>query len=1382
MKRLIVVIALLAMMVALERLGTEGSGATDPLTLAAIGFVILAAFAVAELLGKVGLPKVTGYLLCGIGLGPYVGDVLTHAVVDQMGMFQTLAIGLIALMAGLGLEARALAKLARTMVATTAAKLMFAAPLVAATLIGVELLWHPLGITHTPLVLAIGLVFGALSLGTSPAIALAVISETKAKGRLSELVLGSAVFKDLLVIVALAVSVTVANTMSGAGSSGSVLGLQIARELGGSLLAGVLIGALLIAYMRFIQTETLLFVAAMVLVGAELAELLRLELLLIFIVAGFTVRNLSEYQRELLPPLEMVSLPVFVVLFTTVGAAIDIHAALGVLPLALLLVLVRAFGYWASAKFGNWVGDEAPAVADTAWYSYLPQAGITLGLVALASSEVRVLSDEVFTLGLTCVALNLLIGPPLLHIGLTRAGELPSETGEVGASLRGPEPTGEASTLAVEPLSPELAARLVQLRTQVGAELERGVDKQLGAWISLRRRAFAHLDADSIPNITMLAESPPRSDATMLANELAALFEQAANYAQRLEVTRRVPLEPHWLVPDPNAGWLRRSRRVRRRLAAALGSRRAKARDLPLRLIAREAFEPRIATGMLELFRASCRCEAQLADALRLRLQGSLASEHVGARITAILDAFEAETRANVASMLDAGSRRMHLLLARIDSPAMAIRELDFAEAAQGIERELEALLAEAEQWPQVIDACWQTVEVSARIRRLDDRITSRRDGAADLGDARTAVDEELGAFARRLRALRDAIEDKNTLTDDELDALEIRARALLPKPAIKRLRQSEQRLRRSSDSKLIQQALREAAARDTGAKPLIGPELVVIAPIPAYVRGRELDVRELIDGEIAGRLLPATERDLEVVARVVADAQQAAATMVGDVELLTEVYRRHEDKDKDKSATLDDLRVGLERVQVRCEQLHRETVEALAGAAQSVAAEFEGLGDRLATALHEATGAGEASRWVSRRTDLARRQVWREFSRLREQLERGWTIVRERVATLAGAVTSDYRLRSGLTLPSAAVIAKLLENEATLRIGPDYATLFSNQPIRDPRFFVANREILRSVARAERNWQTRRSANAVLIVGGPGSGKTSVLNVASLKLATRDVTWLDDERAGFIAPLASELHCPDEFDAVLRRLLDRPRVVVIDDLERRLPLGHQAIDELEQLAQLIAQSSASCFWVVTASRELQLLLARSWPLRVGFAELIELGQLDGDSLGQVILARHRISHLELAFPLSPLRRAIARTLKRDARGQQGDFFVALARMARGNLRAALTEWCRAATITGETLVLDRSVRTRTLPFVRQLPTTALAMLATIVRFGPVEPAVLAHELQRDASELERWTHFLLTAGLLVSDARGCLGCPPSIRDVLARELGELAVLHQEVD
>ncbi|PRP90047.1 glutathione-regulated potassium-efflux system protein KefB [Enhygromyxa salina] len=1380
MKRLLVVLALLAMMVGLRLLGTESLGAVDPLTLAAIGFVILAAFAVAELLATIGLPKVTGYILSGIVLGPFVGGVLSSEVVEQMGMFKTLAVGLIALTAGLELETKALARLTKTLLATVGAKIVITAPLIGAALVGVELAFHPLGLGTTAEAMAVGLVFAALSLGTSPSIALAVVSESGAKGRLSELVLGAAVLKDLVVVVVLAICVAIAKALMGGGSVGVDVLIHVGEELGLSVVAGGIVGAMLIAYMRWIKAEMLLFVAAIVLVGAEFAEALHLELLLIFIVAGFTVRNFSDYGHELHHPLELVSLPVFVVFFTTAGADIDIDATLQVLPLALVLVVVRAGGFWLSARVGNRVGNEAAEVNDNAWYSYLPQAGVTLGLVDIAAGKLPEVQAPILTIGMAFVAVNLLGGPLALRVGLKRAGELPDE-GEAAAPV---EDEGEAARardeapplVALDPLSPELDARLESLRELVAEELERGVSEVVTPWLALRRQAFAHLDASSVAQIAALAESPPHSDATLMANELAALFERAASHPQRLEITQRVPLEPRWLAPREGEGARERVRRALRSAAVKLGSRRAKTRELPMRLVAREAFEPRLATGILELFRASCRAEARLADVLRRRLEGGLAPELVAETLDAMLDRFAADARASVASALEAGSRRMHLVLARIDSPSMPITEIDFSEAAKGIERELGALLAEAEQWPQVIDSCWQTVEVSARIRRLDDRITDSRAGAVDLREAREAVDEELGAFARRLRALRDAIDEVETVDDEALDAISTHARGLLPKPASKRLRQLEQRLRKSSDGKAIHQALREAAARDTGAKVLVGPELVIAAPIPAEVRGRELDVRELIDGEIAGRVLPAAERELDAAAKLMSETQQAAAGMVNDVELLTEVYRRHESKD----ATLDNFRAGLERVQARCEQLQAETVVELSAAAQTVAAHFDGLGDRLAAALHDATGTGDPARWVSRRTDIARRQFGRTLSQLREGAAEVWAQASERFTTFAAVLTTDYRLRSGLSLPSAAAIAKLIEADNALRVSPDYVAMFDDRAIRDPRFFVAHRELLRVISRAERTWQQGRTANGVLVVGGPGSGKTSLLNVATLKLGTREMMWLPEERVGFIEALAGELHCAPTLDPIMRRLLDRPRVIVVDDLERRLPLGGRAVDELELLAQLIARTSATCFWIVAASRELHRLVARNWPLRVGFADVIELDRLDGETLAAVILARHRISHLELSFPLSPLRRAIAKLLGREPSGQQRRYFAGLAESCGSNLRAALIEWCRAGAVHGETLVLERGGRARALPFVRQLPSTALAILASVVRFGPSGRGALAELLLREDAELERWVHFLLTAELLVVDGRGRLSCPAHVRDVLAPELAELYVFHDQ--
>ena len=90
----------------------------EPTGILALGFALLTCFAVGELAVRVRLPAIAGYLVVGLALGPSMarlvspwldlgplaGGVLDDGVVGQLHLLDTLALALIALTAGGGLE------------------------------------------------------------------------------------------------------------------------------------------------------------------------------------------------------------------------------------------------------------------------------------------------------------------------------------------------------------------------------------------------------------------------------------------------------------------------------------------------------------------------------------------------------------------------------------------------------------------------------------------------------------------------------------------------------------------------------------------------------------------------------------------------------------------------------------------------------------------------------------------------------------------------------------------------------------------------------------------------------------------------------------------------------------------------------------------------------------------------------------------------------------------------------------------------------------------------------------------------------------------------------------------------------------------------------
>ena len=103
MSRLPAVALIVAAVVGLRLIGGRGEG-EPPTTALALGFTLVVALVTGEYLRRFRLPRVTGYLLFGILVGPYLANVITEPMARQLQTINGVATTLIAFIAGLTLN------------------------------------------------------------------------------------------------------------------------------------------------------------------------------------------------------------------------------------------------------------------------------------------------------------------------------------------------------------------------------------------------------------------------------------------------------------------------------------------------------------------------------------------------------------------------------------------------------------------------------------------------------------------------------------------------------------------------------------------------------------------------------------------------------------------------------------------------------------------------------------------------------------------------------------------------------------------------------------------------------------------------------------------------------------------------------------------------------------------------------------------------------------------------------------------------------------------------------------------------------------------------------------------------------------------------------
>ncbi|HSL70590.1 MAG TPA: cation:proton antiporter [Longimicrobiales bacterium] len=459
MRALLTLVLLLIGMSQILPLGHQGLGAES---LLAFGFLILAASTVGEIVAGLGLPHIVGYLLAGIVFGPLVQilfgpgifQLLSTETVQRLNPVSTLAVSMIAYLAGSELRWAEVKEHGAGLLKIVTVELLLNYAVLTGLMYVFTTRFGLLDSVSQAEALAFSLLFSAVAIVHSPAVTLALLSETKARGPVARTTLGVVLVSDVAVVVMFSIAAAAARMIVPTDSAAVISASGVAWEIFGALIVGSALGLGMAFYVRFIRRELLLFGVMIAFLGGEIAHLAHVEVLLTLLVAGFLTENLSGGRgAELRHAMERAAAPIFVVFFALAGAGIDLNAVAALAVFVLPLVVVRAFTIFVGTRLGaRWAGvslNERKYV----WLGLVSQSGVAIGLASVMAKQYPVRGVALQSMLLATIAVNELMGPILFRRALVKTGEVQARPGDLERRSRPAAVEPEYSTV------PSAAAR-----------------------------------------------------------------------------------------------------------------------------------------------------------------------------------------------------------------------------------------------------------------------------------------------------------------------------------------------------------------------------------------------------------------------------------------------------------------------------------------------------------------------------------------------------------------------------------------------------------------------------------------------------------------------------------------------------------------------------------------------------------------------------------------------------------------------------------------------------------------------------------------------------------------------------------------------------------
>ncbi len=418
-----------------------------------IALLFLVALLSTRLMKIIKLPNVTGFIITGIIMGPFVfgllfnhfsydgiKDGIIYQFVSKISWVSTIALGFIAFSIGTSFKVSTLKAVGKRVIIITIFESLFASILVLVAL----LIGHVLFPQYISLEMALTL--GAIAAATAPAATLMVIKQYKARGELVDTLLPVVALDDASALILFAILFQIATSVSGGG--GFDLYKMVFKpliEIVLSLAIGAILGFLISFMNRFFKSRNNRLVICIFAIFASVGiyylfknkQLGGFELssLLMCMMIGAIYSNFSKQSGPTLDVVERFTSPIYMMFFVLSGASLDLSIFVSntgfiVLLIALTYIIFRVLGKWSGAFTGATLSKSDDKIRKWLGFTLIPQAGVAIGLATTAStlfSENEATKEAgalILAIILTSTLVYELIGPMISKWALKKAGEI----------------------------------------------------------------------------------------------------------------------------------------------------------------------------------------------------------------------------------------------------------------------------------------------------------------------------------------------------------------------------------------------------------------------------------------------------------------------------------------------------------------------------------------------------------------------------------------------------------------------------------------------------------------------------------------------------------------------------------------------------------------------------------------------------------------------------------------------------------------------------------------------------------------------------------------------------------------------------------------------